>query len=107
MEAEWDPHIRKYYKKKAMYKVSDPHDSCREGDIIEFSSGYRVSRTVRHVVERITVPFGLPISERNPVMTPEEREEWWRGDKSVKGTEEYIGKIKKLVLRRTTGGTHS
>lgn len=107
MEAEWDPHIRKYYKKKAMYKVSDPHDSCREGDIIEFSSGYRVSRTVRHVVERITVPFGLPILERNPVMTPEEREEWWKGDKSAKGTKEYIGKIKKLVLRRTTGGTLS
>lgn len=96
---EWDGHIRKYYKKKVTYHVADPRDSCREGDIIEFASGYRVAKTVRHVVARITVPFGVPLSERNPVMTPEEREVWFRGDKG----QEYVGRIKRLVLERTGG----
>ena len=55
--------------------VSDPRNSLREGDVIEFSSGARKSRRVRHVVERIVAPFGVSIEKRPAVMSREEREE--------------------------------
>lgn len=53
--------------------VSDPRDSLREGDVIEFSSGWRSSKNVRHVVDRIVAPFGAAIEDRPAIMTREER----------------------------------
>ncbi|KAJ5138353.1 uncharacterized protein N7515_003201 [Penicillium bovifimosum] len=70
----WDRHIRKYYPQETHYLVSDPRNSLREGDVIEFSSGAPKSRHVRHVVERIVTPFGVGINERPAVMSKEERE---------------------------------
>lgn len=71
---EWDRHIRKYYPKINKIHVSDPRQSLREGDVIQFSSGTRKTRRVNHVVERIVSPFGVGVEERPAVMTPEERE---------------------------------
>ncbi|KAJ5779738.1 Nucleic acid-binding OB-fold [Penicillium paradoxum] len=70
----FDRHIRKYYPKETHYLVSDPRNSLRDGDIIEFSSGAPKSRHVHHVVERIITPFGEAISERPAVLTKAERE---------------------------------
>lgn len=53
--------------------VSDPRNSLREGDVVEFSSGWRASKRVRHVVERIVAPFGAAIADRPAVLSREER----------------------------------
>lgn len=112
----WDKRLRKTYPQVTNYLVSDPRDSLREGDVIEFSSGFPKSRTVHHVVERIIAPFGSGIEERPPVMSREEREavrkqkraaKWERreqrrlesGDESS-GVKEHVGRIRKLVLER-------
>ncbi|KAJ6189752.1 hypothetical protein N7519_004660 [Penicillium mononematosum] len=70
----WDRHIRKFYPQETHYLVSDPRNSLREGDIIEFSSGAPKSRNVHHVVERIITPFGEAIADRPAVLSKEERE---------------------------------
>ncbi|CAI7572174.1 unnamed protein product [Penicillium glandicola] len=70
----WDRHIRKFYPKETHYLVSDPRNSLRDGDIIEFSSGAPKSRNVHHVVERIITPFGEAIENRPAVLSKEERE---------------------------------
>lgn len=77
--------------------VHDPRSSLRAGDIIEISSGWRVSKSVRHVVSRIIAPFGEPIEARPSVMTEVERLEERRLKKEAKqlrrakiGTEEKI-----------------
>lgn len=72
---EWDKHIRKYYRNEVKVLVSDPQNSLRAGDVIEFSSGAPKSRRVHHVVERIITPFAVPIEERSAVLTREEREQ--------------------------------
>ncbi|KAJ5871318.1 uncharacterized protein N7529_003671 [Penicillium soppii] len=70
----WDRHIRKYYGKQTHFLVSDPQNSLREGDVIEFSSGAPKSKHVRHVVERIVTPFGVEIADRPSVPSKEQRE---------------------------------
>ncbi|KAJ5454700.1 uncharacterized protein N7458_005656 [Penicillium daleae] len=72
---EWDKHIRKYYRKEVKVLVSDPQNSLRKGDVVEFSSGAPKSRRVHHVIERIITPFAVPIEERPAVLTREEREQ--------------------------------
>ncbi|KAI2906474.1 hypothetical protein CBS11852_898 [Aspergillus niger] len=117
----WDAHIQKPYPKITTYLVSDPRNSLREGDVIEFSSGYPKSRNVRHVVERIIAPFGSAIEDRPAVMTREERDaeraakraaKWERrearkveaGVREGEGkVGEHVGRIRRLVLERTGG----
>ncbi|KAL4892682.1 hypothetical protein BDV59DRAFT_179488 [Aspergillus ambiguus] len=117
----WDPFLRKTYPKTTSYLVSDPRNSLREGDVIEFSSGYPKSRNVRHVVERIIAPFGAAIEERPAVMTREERDaeraakraaKWERrearrseegNDAAQMGPKEHVGRIRRLVYERTGG----
>lgn len=76
--------------------VSDPRNSLREGDVIEFSSGWRKSKNVRHVVERIVAPFGDPVDKRPPVMTRAEREELRNQKQGIV----KMGKIKRRVVER-------
>lgn len=64
--------------------MHDPRSSLRAGDIIEISSGWRVSKSVRHVVSRIIAPFGEPIEARPAVMTEVERLEERRKKKEAK-----------------------
>ncbi|EFQ97320.1 hypothetical protein MGYG_00360 [Nannizzia gypsea CBS 118893] len=75
IRTKFDNSLQKRFLEKKIYMVSDPRDSLREGDKIEFWSGRRVSEHVRHVVERIIVPFGSAIEDRPPVMTYAERVE--------------------------------
>lgn len=74
-DREWDKRLQKYYPKETHFLVSDPRNSLREGDVIEFSSGAPKSRRVHHVVERILIPFGSPIEHRPAVMSREERDQ--------------------------------
>ncbi|KAF7115792.1 hypothetical protein CNMCM5793_003432 [Aspergillus hiratsukae] len=113
----WDPYLRKSYPRITHYLVADPRNSLREGDVIEFSSGFPKSRNVRHVVERIVAPFGCAVEERPPVMTREERDalraekraaKWQRreamrsegGEGQVQGMKEHVGRIRALVYER-------
>jgi ribosomal protein S17 len=94
----YNKHLRKLYPAKTTFMVSDPRNSLREGDVIEFSSGWRASKNVRHVVERIVAPFGIGVDERPAVMSRKERE---RQLLEVGRTAPAkMGKIKSRVLSR-------
>ena len=101
----WDKHLRKYYPKETRYLVSDPRNSLREGDVIEFSSGAPKSRLVHHVVERIITPFAVPIEERPPVMSraerQQERERRW-AEKYVRRESRRLGEEVDLVAEATS-----
>ncbi|KAL5337914.1 hypothetical protein BJX70DRAFT_368022 [Aspergillus crustosus] len=117
----YDNHLRKNFPAVTTYMVADPQNSLRQGDVIEFSSGYPKSRRVRHVVERIIAPFGEAIEERPAVLTREERgairvekralktvrrdqRRVESGDVTphpLKQGKEHIGRIRRLVLERT------
>lgn len=110
----YDSQIRKTYRKVTHFLVADPQDSLREGDVIEFSSGFPKSRTVHHVVERIIAPFGSSIDQRPAVLSREERDalrekkraaKWQRREErraqgTGEGVNEHMGRIRKLVLER-------
>ncbi|PTU18113.1 hypothetical protein P175DRAFT_0504003 [Aspergillus ochraceoroseus IBT 24754] len=121
----WDSYLRKSYPKITTYLVSDPQNSLREGDVIEFSSGFPKSRRVRHVVERIIAPFGESIEGRPAVLSREERDALRAQKRAAKATRreerrgeeeeevqmqgqgqihghEHVGRIRRLVLERTT-----
>jgi hypothetical protein len=107
--------------------VSDPQNSLREGDVIEFSSGYPKSRRVHHVVERIIAPFGEAIEDRPPVLSRAERDAIRLKKRMAKAArrdqrrvengatqaqnpvhgQEHIGRIRRLVLERTAADTAS
>ncbi|EON67917.1 hypothetical protein W97_07414 [Coniosporium apollinis CBS 100218] len=70
---EWNKHIRKHLPAPYTVLVSDPSSSVREGDIIALASGWRASKTVRHVVTSIIAPFGPPLSARPALPTEAER----------------------------------
>ncbi|KAF9885188.1 hypothetical protein FE257_000639 [Aspergillus nanangensis] len=121
----WDSYLRKTYPKETTFLVSDPRNSLREGDVIEFSSGYPKSRHVHRVVERIIAPFGTPIEERAAVMTREERDAERAVKRAAKterretrrveqnagqaqgeeivGSKEHVGRIRRLVHERVGG----
>ncbi|KAI9370846.1 hypothetical protein BJX61DRAFT_513903 [Aspergillus egyptiacus] len=117
----WDDNLRKFYTQVTTFMVSDPRNSLREGDVIEFSSGYPKSRRVHHVVERIIAPFGEAIENRPPVMSREERDALRAEKRAAKlarreqkrkesgaapsqsqvHDQEHIGRVRRLVLERT------
>ncbi|KAJ0425178.1 hypothetical protein BJY00DRAFT_203552 [Aspergillus carlsbadensis] len=116
----WDRHIRKSYPKTTRFLVSDPQNSLREGDVIEFSSGAPKSRHVRHVVERIIAPFGEAIEDRPAILTREERDAIRAEKRAAKAVrreqrrvetgvspsgsvhgQDHIGRIRRLVSERT------
>ncbi|KAL3426313.1 ribosomal protein S17 [Phlyctema vagabunda] len=70
---KWDGHIQKKFSRSARLLVHDPASSVRTGDVISITPGWRVSKTVRHVVSSIIAPFGSSIESRPPVPTAEER----------------------------------
>lgn len=66
------------------YLVHDPNSSLRLGDVIAISPGWRTSRQKRHVVKHIIAPAGVPIDQRPPVPTQEERIAEYEANKKVK-----------------------
>lgn len=72
------------------YLVHDPNDSLRTGDIVSISSGWRTSKSKRHVVNRIIAPWGPPIDQRPPVPTPEEREAAHAAERAKKAARKQL-----------------
>ncbi|CAK7244496.1 MAG: hypothetical protein STHCBS139747_006037 [Sporothrix thermara] len=70
---EWNPLVKKHFNKPKSYLVHDPNDSLRTGDVVAISPGWRMSQHKRHVVKRIIAPAQIPVEERPPVPTEEER----------------------------------
>ncbi|KAF2835051.1 nucleic acid-binding protein [Patellaria atrata CBS 101060] len=69
----WNKKLRKHFQTPRNIPVADPTSSLREGDLIQLVSGWRTSKTVRHVVTSIIAPFGSPASERPPILSEAER----------------------------------
>ena len=95
----YDKHIRRPFPAKTRLMVADLTNSCREGDVIRFGNGWRASKNVHHVVEKIIAPFGTPIKDRPkvPMRSKLERTKKW---KMLGGEGAKIGKTKAKVLRR-------
>jgi hypothetical protein len=62
-----------YFKNHEDYLVHDPRDSLRTGDVVAITPGWRTSKQKRHVVKQILAPAQVPIDERPPVPSAEER----------------------------------
>ncbi|KAJ5259517.1 hypothetical protein N7478_012498 [Penicillium angulare] len=98
----WDKHIGKYYPKETRYLVSDPRNSLRKGDVVEFSSGAPKSRRVHHVIERIITPFEVPIEDRPAVLSREERQQEREGrwaEKYLRRESTRLGEDVDIVAR--------
>ncbi|EAS36378.2 uncharacterized protein CIMG_01732 [Coccidioides immitis RS] len=98
----WDRNLHKYYPLKTRVSVSDPNNSLREGDVIEFSNGFNFGNP-KNVVERIIAPFETPISARPPVLTEPER---FVDDsvKRMKGSGKKLGPVKRQILEKLLHG---
>ncbi|TPX09625.1 uncharacterized protein E0L32_009226 [Thyridium curvatum] len=70
---KWHADIKKHFNKPQQYLVHDPNDSLRTGDVVAITPGWRTSKHKRHVVKHIIAPAQVPINERPPVPTEEER----------------------------------
>ncbi|EEH34002.2 hypothetical protein PAAG_05051 [Paracoccidioides lutzii Pb01] len=92
--------LHKNFPDSTIYLVHDPCNSLREGDVIEFSSGWRTSKNVRHVVERIVTPFAIPVDQRPRVLSYEEREMIKAEKEKKQGKKRRVGRIKRLVEMR-------
>jgi ribosomal protein S17 len=99
-------YLRKNFPARTTYLVSDPTSSLRDGDIIQFRSGWRVGAQIHHVVERILAPFGTAVEERPAIMSAEEREAWMRARREGKRlrrgeeAEPRMGKRKEIIFGR-------
>ncbi|KAK7414115.1 hypothetical protein QQX98_006977 [Neonectria punicea] len=70
---KWNKIVNKYYADPKHYLVHDPNSSLRAGDVISIVPGWPTSQHKRHVVKHIIAPFGVPIEDRPPVPSLEER----------------------------------
>ncbi|KAF2634536.1 nucleic acid-binding protein [Massarina eburnea CBS 473.64] len=70
---EWNKKFRKHFPSPQTHLVADPQNSLVEGDVVRIASGFRTSKSIRHVVTAIVAPFGAPVEERPPVPTDEQR----------------------------------
>lgn len=70
----WNNRVKKYFDRPRTVLVHDPNDSLRAGDVVSIISGWRTSKTKRHVVQNIIAPAVVPIEERPPI--PSEQERW-------------------------------
>jgi small subunit ribosomal protein S17 len=62
-----------HFPSEQTYLVADPNSSLVEGDVVRIASGWRTSRSIRHVVTSIVAPFGEPVENRPPILSEEER----------------------------------
>lgn len=86
-----------YFNKPQAYLVHDPNDSLRTGDVVSISPGWRMSKNKRHVVNRIIAPAQVPIEERPPVPTQEERWAWALAKRAAKDERRAVIKAAKAA----------
>ncbi|KAK6213020.1 ribosomal protein S17 [Colletotrichum tabaci] len=70
---QWKQAVQKMFTRPKDYLVHDPNSSLRTGDVVSIVPGWRTSPLKRHVVKSIIAPHGIPISERPPIPSEEER----------------------------------
>lgn len=96
------------------FLVHDPNSSLRTGDVVAIVPGWRTSKHKRHVIKHIIAPASVPIEERPPVPTLDERIEAREEKKRAKderraarrGEEEQArleARALKAAKRRTEG----
>ncbi len=83
-----------YFNDPKTYLVHDPNNSLRAGDVVAITPGWRMSKSKRHVVKHIIKPAGVPISERPPIPTEEER---WAVDDARKQAKDERKALKKRI----------
>ncbi|KAH7157231.1 hypothetical protein EDB81DRAFT_418765 [Dactylonectria macrodidyma] len=81
---KWNKIVNKWYADPKHYLVHDPNSSLRTGDVISIVPGWPTSQHKRHVVKHIIAPYGVPIEDRPPVPTLEERIAEREAKKAVK-----------------------
>ncbi|CAM1503715.1 Fc.00g013060.m01.CDS01 [Cosmosporella sp. VM-42] len=70
---KWNKIVNKWFADPKHYLVHDPSSSLRTGDVVSIVPGWPTSQHKRHVVKHIIAPYGVPIEERPPVPSLEER----------------------------------
>ncbi|POR36875.1 37S ribosomal protein S17, mitochondrial [Tolypocladium paradoxum] len=70
---KWNKVVNKWFADPKHYLVHDPNSSLRTGDVVSIVPGWPTSQHKRHVVKQIIAPHGVPIDERPPVPSLEER----------------------------------
>ncbi|KAI9904543.1 hypothetical protein N3K66_001072 [Trichothecium roseum] len=81
---KWNKIVNKHFPDPKNYLVHDPNSSLRTGDVVSIVPGWPTSQHKRHVVKQIIAPRGVPIEERPPVPTLEERIEEREAKKAAK-----------------------
>ncbi|KAH8699406.1 hypothetical protein GQ44DRAFT_718158 [Phaeosphaeriaceae sp. PMI808] len=106
-EHEWNKKFRKHFPAPRTYLVRDPNSSLVPGDVVRITSGHRTSKAIHHVVTAIVAPFGEPVENRPPVLTPAQLEEkriQQRLLKDVRSAEKgRLTSIQRIALARKQG----
>ncbi|KIH89094.1 hypothetical protein SPBR_07880 [Sporothrix brasiliensis 5110] len=104
----WNKRVQKFFNRPETYLVHDPNDSLRTGDAVAISPGWRMSKNKRHVVKRIIAPAHVPIDERPPVPSEEQRWEEAIAKRAAKNERrslikaaEEARKLEEITSRRT------
>ncbi|KAL2137959.1 hypothetical protein VTI28DRAFT_7760 [Corynascus sepedonium] len=108
---KWNSFLKKFFDDPKTHLVHDPNNSLRLGDVVAITPGWRVSKTKRHVVKHIIAPgSGVPLGDRPPVPTEEERHAERAARRAAKDerrsvkkladrVEEHLG-VAETILRR-------
>ncbi|KAI2634512.1 hypothetical protein GGS21DRAFT_490570 [Xylaria nigripes] len=91
----WEERVHKWFKDPRYKLVHDPANSVRKGDVIAITPSWRESQHVRHVVKHIIAPYGVPIEDRPPIPSMEERAEQMLAKRRAKDE-------RRIALRLTT-----
>ncbi|KND93040.1 37S ribosomal protein S17, mitochondrial [Tolypocladium ophioglossoides CBS 100239] len=109
---KWNKIVNKWFADPKHYLVHDPNSSLRTGDVVSIVPGWPTSQHKRHVVKQIIAPYGVPIDERPPVPSLEERIAEREAKKAAKDErraatrkdrEELAGEDKKKEAERKRG----
>ncbi|KAK1826851.1 hypothetical protein QBC39DRAFT_421917 [Podospora conica] len=99
-DKKWNSLFKKYYTRPLQHLVHDPRNSLRTGDVVAIVAGWRVSKTVRHVVNRIIKPAGVPMEERPRVPSEKERVRAREAAKAAKDERRALGRRMQALAAR-------
>jgi len=80
-----------YFASHTNYLVHDPNSSLIAGDVVELHR-LKHSKHVHHVIGKLITPFGVPVSQRPPIPTADERLATYK--------EKRFAKLERRTLRR-------
>ncbi|KAL2163675.1 hypothetical protein VTH06DRAFT_5733 [Thermothelomyces fergusii] len=98
---KWNSFVQKYFDDPQTHLVHDPNNSLRLGDVVAITPGWRVSKSKRHVVKHIIAPgSGVPIEDRPPIPTEEERHAERAARRAAKEQRRSIRKMAEEVQKQ-------